>query len=318
MAAKPAACYGDLSAGCRLTLGIVFSANDVVLPWTLPFLVSLREYNPDIPLALIPFDEEIDKTAALMERFGFSVFEDDSFGRLEAIGARLELGHSSYGPFWFRRYAAFWGPFERFLYLDARQVVLADLAPFATATSTFGIDLAYYDTVLDQVYEPGLLRTRFLLEGGARGFNSGRWASRRGLFTLDDFERLVDEQIVVRDQLNPRNTDQAFINFACDSRKVGMAKISDLLGDTVSSGWARQPGQPYQDADGIWRLWDHGGTEHKKRLLLMHWAGYSVGDRMPNARLLKRFGGRLPVRPGRAVRDLLATNRIVRRALGRV
>ena len=300
-----------------MSAGIFFSANDAVLAWTLPFLTSLRAHNPDIPLCLIPFDENCSETLALAERFGFSVFEDDSFAALEAIGSRLELGHSAYGPSWFRRYAAFWGPYEHFLYLDARQVVLADLTPFVTATETFDLDLAYYDTELDQVYEPGPMRLAFLREGGARGFNSGRWASRRGLFTLDDFEELVEAQVAIRGELNPRNTDQAFINYCCDCRRVKMAKISDLLGDTVSSGWARQPGRPYQDSSGVWRLWDHGGNEHRKRLLLMHWAGYRQGDWLPNQSILKRFGGRLPVNPRQALRDFLATNRAVRKVVGK-
>ncbi|UOM36759.1 hypothetical protein [Acuticoccus sp. I52.16.1] len=300
-----------------MSAGIVFSANDAVLSWTLPFLTSLRAHNPDIPLALIPFDADCEGVLDLAGRFGFTVFEDESFGRLEAIGARLELGHSSYGPHWFRRYAAFWGPFERFAYLDARQVILGDLTAFVEATATFGIDLAYYDTELDQVYAPGPMRTRFLREGGARGFNSGRWASRRGLFTVDDFETLVEAQMTVRSELNPRNTDQAFINHACDAHGVRMVKISDLLGDTVSSGWARQKGRPYRDEEGVWRLWDHGGNDHRKRLLLMHWAGYQAGDLLPNGRLLRHFGGRLPVRWSRLARNCLATNRTMRRLAGR-
>lgn len=300
-----------------MTAGIYFSASDAVLAWTLPFLASLRASNPDIALALIPFDARCEATVALADRFAFTVHADAGFPRLEAIGARLELGHAAHGPNWFRRYCAFWGPFERFLYLDARQVVLADLAPFVMASATYGIDLAYYDTVLDQVYAPGPLRTQFLRAGGARGFNSGRWASRRGLFSLAEFEALAAEQVAVRAELNPRNTDQAFINHCCDRRRVVTARISDLLGDTVASGWARQPGRPYRDAAGVWRLWDHGGSEHGKRLLLMHWAGYRAGDVLPNGGLLRRFGGRLPVRPARAVRTFLATSRTVRRLAGR-
>ena len=188
----------------------------------------------------------------------------------------MELGHTSYGPFWFRRYSAFWGPLERFLYLDARMVVLSNLDAFINAADNFVLDLVHYDTEVDQVYAPGPVRTAFLRDGMARGFLSNIWASRRGLFKLYDFENIIEKLLAVRDQMNARNTDQAFINYCCDVSCVRTAKINELLGDFIASGWARQPGRPYVDQFGRWRLWDHGGNSHKKQIMLMHWAGQSL------------------------------------------
>jgi hypothetical protein len=273
------------------TAGVYFSANDAVLPWTVAFLNSFRRYNPSTRLLLIPFDEHWHRTSALAGTYRFEVYRDPSFKALEAIGRSLELGYTSYGPHWFRRYAAFWGPLERFAYLDARQVVLMNVDAFIDATRRFDLDFVYYDTALDQVYAPGPLRTAFLRDGLARGFNSGRWASRRGLFSLDDFQDLTQRILAVRDEVNARNTDQAFINFCCDSRRVSMGKVSDLLGDMASSGWARQPGRAYEDAHGVWRLWDHGGSEHNKRLMLLHWAGQGL-QTISQPHVFRRFGGR--------------------------
>jgi hypothetical protein len=271
--------------------GVYFSANDAVLTWTVCFLNSFRRYNPDTRLLLIPFDDRCDKTLALADQYGFETHRDPSFGALEAIGRLLELGHTPYGPSWFRRYAAFWGPLERFVYLDARQVVLMSLDALIHATRRFDLDFVYYDTALDQVYAPGPLRASFLSEGFARGFLSGCWSSRRGLFSLADFQELTQQMLAVREQLNPRNTDQAFINFCCDSRRMRMGKISDFLGDLASSGWARQPGRAYEDGDGAWRLWDHGGNDHNKRLMLLHWAGQGLQS-MSQPHVFRHFGGR--------------------------
>ncbi len=271
-------------------MGVYFSSNDAVLDWAIPFLKSLRAHNPHIPVSLIPFDENCEKTIELANEFDFSVFNHKSFAALEEIGAKLELGHSPYGPNWFRRYASFWGEFEHFLYLDARQVILSDLTRFVMATQRFELDLVYYDTALNQVYNPGEIRTKFIQTGRARGFNSGRWASRRNLFSLREFNEAADMIKNERVQFNARNTDQAFINFCCDNKGIRSASISDILGDLVSTGWARQVGRPYQDEEGVWRLWDHGGLEHKKKLLLMHWAGIGFQDGLPNSELLKKFG----------------------------
>ena len=78
----------------------------------------------------------------------FEVYTDDSFSRLEAIGEAFELGYTKTGPYWFRRYAAFWGPVEQFMYLDTRQVILADLKPFIQALEQFDFDFLHYDCAL--------------------------------------------------------------------------------------------------------------------------------------------------------------------------
>ncbi len=270
--------------------GIYFSANDAVYDWTYAFLSSLRGSNPDLIVYLIPFDGQCDRLLALRERFRFEVYEaPEGFERLEEIGQALELGHSTYGPHWFRRYAAFLGPLDAFIYLDARQLVLGSLQPFFDGLAQ-GLDFVYYDTALVQVYEPGPIRTELLKDGRARGFLSGLWASRKGLFTLEEFETVVNELVQVREQMNPRNTDQFFINYCCDRKQVSYAQIADLAGDLCQAGWAGQPGEPYRDKEGTWRLWDYGGLDHRKKLMLLHWAGYPLESWIPHFKLLERYG----------------------------
>ncbi len=297
--------------------GIYFSANDAVLPWARAFLTSFRMYNPGTHLILIPFDENCSDISRLRSQYSFEIHEDESFRALENIGQRLELGHTSYGPNWFRRYSAFWGPLERFVYLDVRQVVLMNLDPFVKSTKLFGLDFVYYDTALDQVYEPGPVRKQFLYQGGARGFLSNIWASRRCLFTLAEFEQLSDEILLVRDQMNQRNTDQAFINYCCDAKGVRMAKISDLLGNLVGTSWARQSGYPYRDAAGAWRLWDHGGLDHRKRLMLMHWAGQRFVNGISNRSVFTAFAPAPYPSPLRLTSRIARRSRLLRRFLGK-
>ena len=44
------------------TRAIAIVANDKVLDWLLPFLESYRDTNAEIPLHLIPFDDNISRT----------------------------------------------------------------------------------------------------------------------------------------------------------------------------------------------------------------------------------------------------------------
>jgi hypothetical protein len=269
-------------------VGVFFSANDVVYDWAIAFLNSFRTFNPDLRLILIPFNEQCVRLLKLSEVYEFETYIDSSFQRLEAIGKSFELGYTPTGPYWFRRYAAFWGPCEHFMYLDARQVVLGDVEPAINALDKFGFELLHFDCAVNQVYEPGDLRTDLLRAGKARGFNSGRWISRKGLFTIEDFEALAAKALKVRHQLNSRNTDQAFINYCCDVRSVRYGHISEVLGNLCHIHWARQSGNIYQN-QGRSFLWDYGGTDHKKQLLLVHWAGYKLSPLMPRWQLFQKY-----------------------------
>lgn len=272
----------------KLTLGVYFSANDKVYDWTIAFLNSFRTFNPDLRLILIPFNEQCDRLLQLKERYNFEVYIDPSFPRLEAIGQAFELGHTPTGLYWFRRYAAFWGPLNRFMYLDARQVVLADLKPFIEALDQFGFDFLHYDCAIDQVYEPGVFRQELLRQGRGRGFNSGRWAAREEIFTIEEFEQLASDALKIRNHLNSRNTDQAFINYCCDMKPVCYGHFAEVIGGICHNGWARQSGKIYQNIDKYF-LWDYGGLDHKKQVILVHWAGYKLYSSFPHRSLFNQF-----------------------------
>jgi hypothetical protein len=269
-------------------IGVYFSANDVVYDWAIAFLNSFRTFNPDLPLFLIPFNEQCDRLLTLQKNYNFQIYIDDSFSRLEAIGQAFELGYTPTGPYWFRRYAAFWGPLEYFIYLDARQLILADLKPFIEATEQFDFDFLHYDCALNQVYQPGNFRLEMLKQGRGRGFLSGLWASRKGLFCIEEFEKFAEDALKIREQLNPRNTDQAFVNYCCDVKPVRYAHFAEVIGGICQNAWARQPGKIYEE-QGKYYLWDYGGLDHKKQIILLHWAGYKLNECMPNYYFYKKY-----------------------------
>lgn len=269
-------------------IGVYFSANDVVYDWAIAFLNSFRIFNPDLRLLLIPFNDQCERILKLQDQYNFEIYVDPSFARLEAIGQAFELGHTPTGPYWFRRYAAFWGPCDQFMYLDTRQVVLGDLKPIIQALDDYDFELLHFDCAINQVYEPGNLRRELLKQGKARSFLSGLWASRRWLFTLEEFERLSADALKVRDQLNPRNTDQAFINYCCDMKPVCYGHVAEVVGGICHSSWAKQSGRIYRDKKSYY-LWDYGGLDHKKRLLLLHWAGFQLNTSIPHYFLLNNF-----------------------------
>lgn len=269
-------------------VGVYFSANDVVYDWAIAFLNSFRTFNPDLRLLLIPFNEQYDRLLQIRERYGFELYVDDTFDRLEAIGQAFELGHTPTGPHWFRRYAAFWGPLDRFMYLDVRQLVLGDLQPLILALDKYQFDFLHYDCAINQVYEPGAFRNTLLQQNRARGFLSGLWAAKKGLFSIDEFEQLCTDALAIREQLNPRNTDQAFINYCCDTQPIRSGHLAEVIGNICQNAWVRQPGSVYYEK-GKYYLWDYGGQDHKKQVVLLHWAGFRLNALMPHKWLFNHY-----------------------------
>lgn len=272
-----------------MSSGVYFSANDKVYNWALGFLRSFRRYNPELLLYWIPFDDQVQKINSLQEEFNFQTYNDQSFKELEELGQAYELGHSPYGKYWFRRYAAFWGPLDYFIYLDGRFLVLDNLKPVLNLLTQHTLDFLYYDQAPDQVYKSNGLREGFLVKKGARSFLSGVWGGKSNTFSAQDMISLGYESLKYRDQLNPRNTDQAFINYCIDSRpELRIGKISEWLGNTVHQSWARQSGKVYHQGEHYY-LWDYGGLDHRKKVLLLHWAGYHWNDALPQSHILNKF-----------------------------
>ncbi len=274
----------------RQPAGVYLLGNDTVQAWTTSFVTSFRRYNPSVPLCLIPFDGNCDRVTTLINAAGGSVLDrPDTFQRLDRIGEALELGFTNYGKHWFRRFAAFEGPFERFLYLDTRVVVLGPLLPIIDEVVAGTCDLIHFDRMINEVYREGPIRRRIVLAGGGRGFNSGMWASRAGLFTAEHMEAAATALVLSREQMNPRNTDQFFLNYLCDEHAVTAVHFADLHEDYTHACWAGDGGSLYLDAEGSWRRWKFGSAEHRKRVPFVHWAGYRLSPSMPHYHVFARF-----------------------------
>jgi hypothetical protein len=277
-------------ADARHAAGVYVLTNDAMHAWTKSFIASFRRYNPSLPLCLIPFDHSFRRVAALVEAAGGTVLDrPDDFRRLDIMGETLEMGFTPYGKHWFRRFAAFDGPFDRFMYLDTRVVVLGPLQPIIDEVAAGVCDLVHFDRMINEVYCEGPIRRQFVLAGGGRGFNSGMWASRAGLFTMDQMERATTTLAQCRDQMNPRNTDQFFLNFLCDDHAVPVAHFGDLHADYTHACWAGDGGAIYEDAAGAWRRWKFRSAEHRTKVPFVHWAGFRLSPSMPHYHLFARF-----------------------------
>ena len=245
--------------------GAYLLGNDRVLEWARALLASLAASNPGLPVVLIPFGEPFAQLAGLVRRGGHDVMSAPAdFAALDGISARLTRRGGLEGTY--RKFAAFSGPFERFLVLDADVVVTAALDPVLDRLGDFALLAAQHTA--DAVWRPGFGPAG---EPGP-GANSGIWASHRGLVSLDELRALAPQAAEVSSGLASRG-EQSFFNFWLSRAAVSWQAWNHVPGCPTCL-WAGDARPAQLPAAGV-----PPGTA------TIHWAGFGLSPRMPMRRL---------------------------------
>lgn len=251
--------------------GVYVLANDDVADWLAPCAASLRTFNPDLHVVVIAYDDRVQAIRRICAHYSFELWDGEELEWLDAVAARLR---GDLPVQRMRKLAAFWGPLEHFLYLDADTVVLMDLSSVLDVVrdhrETFLF--AHSDRLggaLDEVYRPGIWRDRFLAAYGTHAGNAGVWAGSRGLFSADEVRELAEAaRPIAGEFVYPY---QGFLNFCLDRTAAPVRNLHEYI--DVPLLWAGVPG--YLESAGSLR--DSRGTP----VGLVHWAGYELNPRLP-------------------------------------
>jgi Mannosyltransferase putative len=128
-----------------LTTGICTLANDHVFDQAIALINSIGEVmGPDFPICIFPYDDHCDRLqSALRDRPNVTIFDDHTVldyweneaKRLWDVcpNAKKQWAEVTADPYYrmgmHRRFAAFSGPFDRFIYMDADTLLLQDVTP---------------------------------------------------------------------------------------------------------------------------------------------------------------------------------------------
>jgi hypothetical protein len=266
--------------------GVYCLANDLVLEWALALFESLREYAPELPVRVVPYDERQDALARRLAEAGHGYLDHPEIEALHRLGRRFYPG-DEFAARGFRKLAAFSGPFERFFLLDSDVLALSPLAELAAAVERAQPDLVHFDTDPEQVYRAGPLRDALVAAGRARGFNAGLLIGRRGSLDSARMEAAFgDLGADWRDHLVP-NAEQPFLNLYADRAGLRLAPAHELVADACSTCWPAVG--RIERAGDAWRLRDSGRWDEGWRLLFAHWAGHRLSPAMPNRAVWESF-----------------------------
>jgi len=268
--------------------GICTLANDRVANQLIALLNSIEAVlGPDTPVCIYPYDDNTEEiAAAIANRPNVQLFADrqimdkwDNFARAAwdthptAKERWQKAGSEGYHRFGtHRRYCAFDGPFERFLYMDADTLLMGtvDFLFDQLEHSDFVVyDFQHKDTT--HVYE---VSSSKLLEIFPQAriqeeiFCSGLFASKRGLFSDEQLKQILRQlQSGEAEIVYPMAVDQPLLNYMTMRSGFSIYNFARQFPPEKRTGCC-VTSPHFQAQDQI--LYDHG-----KRLTYLHYIGIS-------------------------------------------
>jgi hypothetical protein len=291
-----------------MSRGIYITANDRVTEQAIALLNSIRFYDPETPVVLIPYDEQYHAVADTLGQFyGVQVYEDLEF--IDRLSKKL---HQVFGekffarPNQFRKQACWFGPFDEFIYIDTDVVVFEKIIDNTSYLAEYDFICSDYQHSggITNVFTPKVVEEQVFTEEDLRDiFNGGFWGSKKNLISEEDLYNTFAECAAHPEyfDFSQKTSDQPIINYMILKRiprrfnivrKPGkgpgnwagsrhFTRQGDVLIDTNLNQplqylhWAgirMEPGCPYWD---IWQHYRHLNgpkpTPHAKKPENMLW-----------------------------------------------
>ncbi|MGP9022853.1 carbohydrate binding domain-containing protein [Streptomyces sp. BR1] len=249
--------------------GVYFLANDGFLDYATAFLNSFRRFNPDLPLCLIPFADDIGELRKLQSSHGFSILDDRKvLDACDAVGRAIRgtpRGH-------FRKLAMWEGEFDEFAYFDSDTVVLHSADFVFDLLADFGFLTAHGDDPMtrqfvwnDSIETIGRLTEEQISFAGATGFI----ASRKECLSLAEVAERLPDVLELQPHMCPGLNDQPMLNYLMVTSGHRFASLYGLANAGVPGlaleWWGGDPIDTVEDGQVAGR--------HQNPPLFIHWSG---------------------------------------------
>lgn len=258
--------------------GIYIVANDKVMENAIALLNSIRLFDQEIPVYLIPFNEDYQNVLNTLNRLHqVELFPD--LALLERLTNRVgEIFDRDFLklPNKMRKLAVWFGEFDEFLYIDTDIVVfdkIADTLNYLSQCDFFCCDYHYASEKLRNIFSPLVKDNIFTSEELQDVFNSGFWGSRKGVISEEQLYEILTECAQHREYFDFTQgvTDQPILNYLilkCFNQRMNLVKPPE----NAPGSWAGS--KHFENRQYI--LYDRG-----QKLKYLHWAGISIRQGAP-------------------------------------
>ncbi len=250
--------------------GIYITANDKVIDNTIALLKSIRIYDQQTPVMLIPYDDNYQKIAQLLaEQYQVKVYPDLDF--IERLSQKL---YSIFGegffarPNQFRKQACWFGEFDEFLYIDTDIVVfekIADCLNYLEEYDFICCDYQYKKGIINVFSEEVIKQNIFTNDQLKDIFNCGFWGSKKNLISEQTLYETFAECAKHTEYFDftRKTSDQPIINYMILKKlekRLNLTKLSE----NEPGSWAGS--SHFTEKDYV--LYDGD-----RRVKYVHWAG---------------------------------------------
>ncbi len=254
--------------------GLYIVGNDRVMDNAIALMNSIRHYDPDVPVFLIPFDENYKTIASeLKQRHHVELFPNLEFLEqfTQKIGEIFDRNFLAL-PNKMRKLVAWFGPLDEFLYIDTDIIVfdkIADSLDYLSDCDFLCCDYHHSGRKLKDIFSPDIIEKGIFTEERLQDvFNSGFWASKKGTISQQQMDELLKECSKHREyfDFSQKTTDQPIMNYLV---LKSIPKCCNLVRIPSYSAGSWAGSSHFQERDYI--LYDG-----EKRLKYLHWAGTAM------------------------------------------
>ena len=251
--------------------GVYIVANEKVGDNAIALLASLRLHDPDVPVYMIPFNDDYQSLfQKLNTLYQVQLFPDLAF--LEAFTQKIsEIFPRDFLalPNKMRKLAAWFGPLDEFLYIDTDILFfepVSDTLAYLDQADFICCDYHFKGRKLRDVFSPSVIERGIFPEDIVNSvFNSGLWGAKKDTITLHQMYQRLSECAQNRDyfDFSGGTTDQPIMNYLVLNSIDTRLNIVQVKADEPGS-WGGM--QHFVSRD-------HALYDGDTRLRYLHWAG---------------------------------------------
>ena len=244
--------------------GIAIVANDRIADWLLPFLESYRATNANIPLYLIPYDDNLALTRRAAEIYGVTMADADS-RELDALASRLYPlfpGHRRR----LRKFLSLALPLDEVLYIDVDTILFRDVSEVFGRLQPGKADFIIASSSEEYVYNKRRGKYDFLRD--ARLFNDGFFLTSNKILSLKHFYEVIERDEAIFHDVRKHGMlfAQPLTNFVTHRRGLNIASLTERVPGASDESFYKAKDVTF-DAEGL--PLDGAG----QRIFFAHWAG---------------------------------------------
>ncbi|NDJ17222.1 Npun_R2821/Npun_R2822 family protein [Myxacorys almedinensis] len=259
--------------------GIYIVANDKVMDNAIALLNSIRLRDREIPIYLIPFNNEYQMVLATLSKLhNVQLFPDlELLERVTSQVGNIFDRNFLALPNKMRKLAVWFGVLDEFLYIDTDIVVfekISDRLDRLSEIDFFCSDYHFASEGLRNIFSPVIREKNIFTDEQLQDvFNSGFWGSKKGIITEEQLYDVLKECSQHREYFDFTQgvTDQPVLNYLilkCFSKRENLVKASA----NVPGSWAGS--KHFENRNYV--LYDKD-----QPLQYIHWAGISMHSGAP-------------------------------------